>query len=180
MTESYTGYHGTSCENGALISKYNSYHYSTMNEKCRLYLGDGVYFFLDHKEHAISWCAEFREYESWMIFKSSIEAGLCFDLNDRSTRLLFDEIYEKIKERKSFLENFDTNLSKIKLDDLEYLDGFICNVLYLLDKSYDVFLVRIPDKHTTKKRLFSRAIVTILCVKNQECIMTIEEVQRSA
>ena len=167
MGELYTGYHGTTISRGESILK-NKYYFVSYKED--EWLGNGVYFFEKDINQAVDFCTKARRYDDYIILKSKIEAEICIDLDRLETMTILDKIAKKINKRYTDL----TNGRYTKLTNCEILED-----LYRI-KPYDLvkktFFIQKRDKIQNTNFLW---VQVQMCVRNRDCIKTIEEVIRN-
>ena len=167
MGELYTGYHGTTISRGESILK-NKYYFVSYKED--EWLGNGVYFFEKDIYQAVDFCTKARRYDDYIILKSKIEAEICIDLDRLETMTILDKIAKKINKRYKNL----TNGRYTKLTNCEILED-----LYRI-KPYDLvkktFVIQKRDKIQNTNFLW---VQVQMCVRNRDCIKTIEEVIRN-
>ncbi|WPX08550.1 hypothetical protein [Anaerocellum danielii] len=160
---SCTGYHGTTRESAIKILASKKFLISRGKKQ---WLGEGVYFFENDLKQAYNWCTKARKYRDWVIIKSRIEADTLLDLCDLETFELFEALVYKIKNR---IDNKGNN--KFRWRELHVID-----LMYRLCP-FDV--VRAAYIVPSSKPISGTNIYPIqvqVCVKNIECIKSIEEV----
>lgn len=159
------GYHGTTREAAKEIIKLNRYKISCDDED---WLGKGVYFFQDDIKQAYYWCVKARKYKQWRILKSDIEAKKVINLDDTQTRERFEKIARKLQYR--YMKRSDNKPRKL-------INSVVIEVMYRADP-FDVIkkVYTIPNTHPVYRTNIAPMHIQ-LCVRNLNCIKTIEQVE---
>lgn len=162
----FIGYHGTTRDKAEGILANNSFSMSNGEEE---WLGVGVYFFEDDGKQAVYFCKKVRRYKEFEIIKSKIEAEKIINLVDTETFELFKNYAKKLNNRYKYLSDGKT--------PRKFIDSIVLNFMYKIEK-YDlvrgIFEVSTQDP-IDRSRLKQMQIQ--LCVRNRECIKTVEEVK---
>lgn len=167
MIQTYIGYHGTTVLRGENILSSKQYSISYKEEE---WLGQGVYFFEKDIQQAVNFCVKARKYEDYIILKSKIEANICIDLDNLETMKILERISKEINKR--YMKLKDGSPRKLK-------NAVILEKLYKI-KQYDVVKKTFPVLKTTNINDTNFIWVQVqICVRNRECIKTIEEVIRN-
>lgn len=163
--KSYVGYHGTSKESAKYIVKEKTFPVSMDEEE---WLGKGVYFFENDKLQAIDWCTKARKYSEWAVIRSNLEVCTVVDLIDKGTYNRFKEI--AIKMEKRYKTKKDKSPRKL-------INSVVLEAMYKIEK-YDMVRAAFPvpsEKPADRTNICAMQIQ--LCVRNRNCIKTIEEVE---
>lgn len=164
-TKKFVGYHGTTDINAKNILKTKYFNFSQDDEE---WLGKGIYFFQDDVKQAYYYCVKAKKYISWTIIKCNIEAKDVIDLDDLSTLEEFQKFANKIKCR--YKKRSDGKPRKL-------INAVAINSMYEA-KHFDIIkkTFEIPEGFITERTNIIPMQVQ-LCVRNRNCIKTIEEVQ---
>lgn len=170
MVKRYLGYHATDKNSAESIIRTKRYNFSNDDED---WLGKGVYFFENNITHALYWCTKYKCFPVWSILESHIEGDKIIDLDDPDTFEEFYKTYMEIKDR--YKKRRDGRPRKI-------LDAVVLDIMHI-KKPYDLVrgIFRGVPGYDLRNRSFERVRVfphhIQLCVKNRDCIKSIEEVQ---
>ncbi len=167
MIQTYTGYHTTTISRGENILNTKKYSISYKEEE---WLGRGVYFFEKDIQQAINFCTKARKYDDYVILKSKIEANICIDLDNLETMKILEKIAKEIQNR--YIKLKDGRPRKLK-------NAVILDKLYKI-KPYDVVKKTFSIEKTT--HIYDTNFIWVqvqICVRNRDCIKTIEEVIRN-
>jgi hypothetical protein len=159
-----TGYHGTTKEKAKYIITSKRFPYSCDDEE---WLGTGIYFFENDYLQAEDWCTKARGYCEWSVIKSRLEAETVIDLIDKETLNRFNESANKIKNK--YKNRRDGKPRKL-------INAVIIDAMFKV-KPYDIIRAAF---HISNYRMADRInilpVQIQLCVKNRNCIKSIEEV----
>lgn len=130
------------------------------------YLGTGIYFFEDDVFQAIRWCKYARKYDSWSVVQADIKSNKLLDLVDTLNFDYFQEFTAMIKDRYKKIDGFKKITTKLIFDLLNEVEEFdVVRHVFPVGRKSELVL---PTK-------IARMQVQ-LCVRNQDCITDIEEV----
>ena len=121
---SFYGYHGTDMLLGEKIVEEKKFHLSLGDDH---WLGDGIYFFEDHRE-ALLWAKICRKFPTPVVIEVSIISDRVFDLTKIDDQIRFDE----------FIAVIESKLDNVKKEELRQqskrkgIGGYI-NMLYKLE-----------------------------------------------
>lgn len=131
------------------------------------YLGTGVYFFEDDILQAVRWCKYARKYDQWSVIRAKIKTDKLLDLLDTANFNSFKEFATLLRRKYKKIDGSKKITSKL-----------IFNFLYELEE-YDavrhVFVVGDNPKPIQPTEVTRMQVQ--LCVRNQDCITDIEEVE---
>ena len=166
MGEIYIGYHGTTISGADSILSSRQFRFSIKEEE---WLGKGVYFFEKDIQQAVNYCVKAKGRKEYSILKSEIEPNICIDLDSTDEMKIMDGIAKSINNRYKKLK--DGRERKLK-------NSVILDKLYKL-KPYDVVKKTFFVEKTNPIKDTNFVLVQVqICVRNQACIKTIEEVIR--
>lgn len=164
MTREYRAFHGTTREGASNIVRTRYINFSNDDEE---WLGKGIYFFDEDVKQAYYFCIKARKYSEWAIIYSHIETDNYIDLTILDHYEQFKEIANKLKTR--YLKRADGRPRKL-------MNAVILNAMYKL-KPYDLVraIFPVPPGYPIERTNIYPYEYQI-CVKNRNCIKTIEEV----
>jgi hypothetical protein len=158
------GFHGTTRENADKILQSGKFKISRGSHQ---WLGDGVYFFVNDMKQACDFCKRARPYQDFVILKSRIEVNILLDLDDVETFNMFSAFAKRIMNRtKRKGNNNSSELSNAKIINAIYK-------IWPFDAVKATF--RVPKRKPAPGTNIYPSQVQI-CVRNLECIKSIEEV----
>lgn len=159
----YIGYHGTSKEAATSILNSKCFKISNDDEE---WLGEGVYFFEDDPIQAVDWCTKVNRFSEWSVLKSDLEAEKVINMLDRKTYTQFKELSKLVKGK------YNTRKDR---KPRKLINSVIFNMMYNIEK-YDMVRAafQIPSAECADRSNILPMQIQ-LCVRNRECIKSIEE-----
>lgn len=158
------GFHGTRRASADQIKRTKYFNFSTDDEE---WLGKGIYFFDKDMKQAYYFCVKARKYSEWAILSCHIESDKLIDLHMTDHYEVFESFAAKLKNK--YLRRSDGKPRKL-------INSVVLNAMYEAEP-FD--LVRavfpVPPGYPVDRT----NIIPVqfqLCVRNRECIKSIEEV----
>ena len=161
---SFIGYHGTTALAAQSIVRTQSF---VVTDNPDHWLGVGVYFFEDDIEQAVNWCTKARKFPKWAVIRSSISADKVVDL------LMLSDVEEFQRIARTLVSRY----SKLNAGERpKLMNADVLSVIYRVS-GYDLVrsAFRIPKTYPIQYTNVVPLQIQ-LCVRNQACIKTIEEV----
>lgn len=183
MIETYTCYHGTNSEAARSIL---SEHHFRPSESDTEWIGHGIYFFLDDDpdayKHAFEWAKHIRKYDTPEVLEATISVDNedVLDLRDPAQRKFIESARMKIfREAQSRAKTKEKEIVFNK----QKLDCFAVN--YFCENTASPLRVVIADVYinfykspSMKYPASQYPNCTILCLRDETLIKTIENVQK--
>lgn len=167
------GHHGTDRVSGHEIIKQDSqFEISRMDKRRELWLGDGVYFFLNNEKMALEWCkAESykKKNKEYAIIVSRIKARVTeiFDLDSPDGYELFHGHRDIVLERLG-KANFSISTPTPDTRDGSLINE-LCTLFPFKVVKLTCFVARVKERIM---KLYSRIPnCTMISVRDQECIL---------
>jgi len=159
----YIGFHGTSKDFCEEIIRTRYFKFSTGEEE---WLGKGIYFFQDYIQHAVDWCIRVRKIPKWAVLKVEICSDKVIDLLDHT----------HLESLKTLENEIAGRYTKIKSGEKRKLiNSVLLDTLYKLEP-FDLVRAVFEVPHTGPiKRTNLRYFQIQLCVKQRDCIKSVEE-----
>ncbi len=130
------------------------------------WLGDGVYFFERHFNHAKNWCIKARKYDKWSTVEANITTEKMLDMIDPDNFDEFKKITSKIRNRYSQSGGIKKVTTKL-----------IFNLVHIVE-NYDAvrhsFSVGEHEECIYPTNMVKMGIQ--ICVRNHDCIDILKEV----
>lgn len=163
----YIGYHGTTAESAKSILADNHFNPSTKMDE---WLGDGVYFFENDYLQAYDFITRARKKEDVKVLKAEIESDNVLDLTLKEVQVLINEFRLSIIER---LKDEFQGQNKNKLQNGVIINKLCDTSEEKIDVVRGVFFT--PPVQRTIPNTNIPCVQTQLCVRNQGCILIVEE-----
>lgn len=168
------GYHGTSfnAASNILLKGFKS------SEGVKHWLGVGVYFYQDSREHAYSWALNVKKLRpsEIVVIQALIKLGRCLDLLHNPAHASLLENYFNEAENRVFKNNLKSR--KYSQEQISITESVVIDLIHR-DTPIDTVRTSFSSgKPIFPGSRFTRGQQIIICVRNLESILDVEKAQQ--